>query len=113
MLGIKETGNQKTANEGHVEQLPSVQQKHAAFGTRSKKRALERRGTKEHTVPGMAGGQQRSLVSNEEDWGKEEENPHEGRYGKTTRESLAEASSGCRSLETRISSVWAANGCIK
>lgn len=45
----------------------------------NKKRALERSRTKERMVPGVARvGQQASLVSNEEDWGKEEENPHRG-----------------------------------
>jgi len=62
-----------------MEQLPSVQQKHTALGMGSEKRALERRGTEERTVPGMAGiGQQGSLASSEEDWGKEEENACKG-----------------------------------
>lgn len=45
----------------------------------SKKKVLERRGTRECTVLGVARvGQQGSLVSSEEDWGKKEENPHKG-----------------------------------
>lgn len=43
----------------------------------SEKRALERRGTKECTDPGVARvEQQRSLVSSEEDWEKNGENAH-------------------------------------
>lgn len=80
----------------------------------SKKRALERRRAKERTVPGMAGVQQQgSLVSNEEDWGKEEENPHKGWYGNTGREFLDEAGPACQNLEACISPVWVANVCIK
>lgn len=62
-MGIKGKGNQKTVNEGHMEQLPSVQQTHTALAMGSK-RALERRGTKEPTDPGVARiRQQGSLVS--------------------------------------------------
>ena len=81
---------------------------------RSKKRALETRRTKERTVPGMARvGQQGSLVFNEENWGKEEENSHKGQYGNTRREFLDETGPACQNVEACISPVWVANVCIK